>query len=181
MKTRPCISSIACCHPNIIHQGRRGGGVVSASDFAVPSPADPLSSSLRHPPLSHSASPLFSPLPSLHPSIYRQAVHPPTSSCCPALVGASKKRPSATSSLVLTLLCFLSSLSSLLPHSPFRSCSAHARASRPEKMTDRDVLPDNVKPSHYVLSLRDLDFKAWTYKGTVTYVLLASFVMLVAN
>ncbi|EHK46514.1 hypothetical protein TRIATDRAFT_132566 [Trichoderma atroviride IMI 206040] len=35
-------------------------------------------------------------------------------------------------------------------------------------MTDRDVLPDNIKPSHYVLSLRDLDFKAWTYKGTVT-------------
>ncbi|KAM0255025.1 hypothetical protein ACHAQJ_006173 [Trichoderma viride] len=35
-------------------------------------------------------------------------------------------------------------------------------------MTDRDVLPDNIKPSHYVLSLRDLDFKDWTYKGTVT-------------
>ncbi|PTB63773.1 aminopeptidase N [Trichoderma citrinoviride] len=35
-------------------------------------------------------------------------------------------------------------------------------------MADRDVLPDNIKPSHYVLSLRDLDFKTWTYKGTVT-------------
>lgn len=35
-------------------------------------------------------------------------------------------------------------------------------------MADRDVLPDNIKPSHYVLSLRDLDFKNWTYKGTVT-------------
>ncbi|KAL7931725.1 peptidase family M1 domain-containing protein [Trichoderma chlorosporum] len=35
-------------------------------------------------------------------------------------------------------------------------------------MTDRDVLPDNIKVSHYALSLRDLDFKNWTYKGTVT-------------
>jgi len=35
-------------------------------------------------------------------------------------------------------------------------------------MTDREVLPDNVKPSHYVVSLRDLEFKDWTYKGTVT-------------
>ncbi|KAK5997760.1 Alanine/arginine aminopeptidase [Cladobotryum mycophilum] len=35
-------------------------------------------------------------------------------------------------------------------------------------MADRDVLPDNIKPSHYALSLRDLDFKTWTYKGTVT-------------
>jgi hypothetical protein len=37
-------------------------------------------------------------------------------------------------------------------------------------MTDRDVLPDNVKPKHYDLSLRDLEFTNWTYKGTVTYV-----------
>lgn len=35
-------------------------------------------------------------------------------------------------------------------------------------MTDREVLPDNVKPNHYVVSLRDLEFKNWTYKGTVT-------------
>jgi aminopeptidase N len=35
-------------------------------------------------------------------------------------------------------------------------------------MTDREVLPDNVKPNHYVLSLKDLEFKTWTYKGTVT-------------
>jgi hypothetical protein len=38
-------------------------------------------------------------------------------------------------------------------------------------MTDRDVLPDYVKPKHYQLSLRDLEFTNWTYKGTVTYVL----------
>ncbi|KAF4119489.1 Aminopeptidase N [Geosmithia morbida] len=35
-------------------------------------------------------------------------------------------------------------------------------------MTDREVLPDNVKPTHYVVSLRDLEFDTWTYKGTVT-------------
>ncbi|PHH86097.1 hypothetical protein CDD83_10766 [Cordyceps sp. RAO-2017] len=34
-------------------------------------------------------------------------------------------------------------------------------------MADRDVLPDHVKPVHYHLSLRDLDFDKWTYKGTV--------------
>ncbi|OPB39679.1 Aminopeptidase N [Trichoderma guizhouense] len=61
-----------------------------------------------------------------------------------------------------------SGIRSLLPLIPQRSCSAHARANNPNKMADRDVLPDNIKPSHYVLSLRDLDFKNWTYKGTVT-------------
>ncbi|KAH6608174.1 aminopeptidase 2 [Trichoderma cornu-damae] len=35
-------------------------------------------------------------------------------------------------------------------------------------MADRDILPDNFKPTHYVLSLRDLNFEDWTYKGTVT-------------
>ncbi|KYK56145.1 aminopeptidase [Drechmeria coniospora] len=35
-------------------------------------------------------------------------------------------------------------------------------------MADREVLPDNVKPIHYKVSLGELDFKAWTYKGTVT-------------
>jgi len=33
-------------------------------------------------------------------------------------------------------------------------------------MADRDILPDNLKPSHYDVSLRDMDFGAWTYKGT---------------
>ncbi|KAJ6439475.1 aminopeptidase [Purpureocillium lavendulum] len=51
---------------------------------------------------------------------------------------------------------------------PSRFCSAHARARNLDKMADRDVLPDSVKPVHYGLSLRDLDFKTWTYKGTVT-------------
>ncbi|KAI8231737.1 Aminopeptidase 2 [Colletotrichum sp. SAR 10_96] len=41
-------------------------------------------------------------------------------------------------------------------------------ASRVGNMADREVLPDSIKPSHYVLSLRDLNFKDWTYKGTVT-------------
>jgi aminopeptidase N len=35
-------------------------------------------------------------------------------------------------------------------------------------MTDREILPDNVKPKHYDVSLKDLEFKTWTYKGTVT-------------
>ncbi|KAG7141524.1 Aminopeptidase 2 like protein [Verticillium longisporum] len=35
-------------------------------------------------------------------------------------------------------------------------------------MADRDVLPDAIKPSHYVVSLRELDFKNWTYQGTVS-------------
>jgi hypothetical protein len=34
-------------------------------------------------------------------------------------------------------------------------------------MTDRDILPDNFKPVHYDLAIRDLDFKNWSYKGTV--------------
>lgn len=35
-------------------------------------------------------------------------------------------------------------------------------------MSDREILPDNVKPVHYSLSLKDLDFKNWSYHGTVT-------------
>ncbi|CZS77032.1 unnamed protein product [Fusarium graminearum] len=57
---------------------------------------------------------------------------------------------------------------SLVPKISDRACSAHARLARNETMTDRDVLPDNVKPKHYQLSLRDLEFTNWTYKGTVT-------------
>lgn len=34
-------------------------------------------------------------------------------------------------------------------------------------MADRDILPSNLKPTHYALSLRDLEFQNWTYKGTV--------------
>lgn len=37
-------------------------------------------------------------------------------------------------------------------------------------MADRITLARNYKPSHYSLSLRDLDFRAWTFKGTVKYV-----------
>ncbi|KAH7120209.1 peptidase family M1-domain-containing protein [Dactylonectria estremocensis] len=57
---------------------------------------------------------------------------------------------------------------SFLPHIPRRFCSHQARLARNLKMDDRDVLPDNVKPNNYFLSLKDLDFKAWTYQGTVT-------------
>jgi aminopeptidase N len=34
-------------------------------------------------------------------------------------------------------------------------------------MADRDILPDNFKPAHYDLVIKDLDFKTWTYNGTV--------------
>ncbi|KJZ73130.1 hypothetical protein HIM_07514 [Hirsutella minnesotensis 3608] len=34
-------------------------------------------------------------------------------------------------------------------------------------MDDRETLPDHVKPTHYHVSLRNLEFKNWTYKGTV--------------
>ncbi|KAJ6783630.1 hypothetical protein PWT90_11006 [Aphanocladium album] len=35
-------------------------------------------------------------------------------------------------------------------------------------MSDREVLPDNVKPNHYALSIKDIGFKNWTYQGTLT-------------
>ncbi|KAG5979182.1 hypothetical protein E4U55_005468 [Claviceps digitariae] len=49
-----------------------------------------------------------------------------------------------------------------------RFCSAHARALNPHKMADREILPDNVRPTHYHVSLKDLEFNNWTYQGTVT-------------
>ena len=55
-----------------------------------------------------------------------------------------------------------------------RNCSHQARLSRGSTsktaMADRDILPDDFKPSHYDLVIRDLDFKTWTYKGTVRLV-----------
>lgn len=36
-------------------------------------------------------------------------------------------------------------------------------------MTDRDILPDNFKPGHYDLVIKDLDFEKWSYTGTVRY------------
>lgn len=34
--------------------------------------------------------------------------------------------------------------------------------------SDRDILPGNFKPSHYDLTITDLDFTRWSFKGTVT-------------
>lgn len=34
-------------------------------------------------------------------------------------------------------------------------------------MDDRDVLSKHVKPTHYNLALRNLDFAKWTYDGIV--------------
>jgi hypothetical protein len=34
-------------------------------------------------------------------------------------------------------------------------------------MADREILPDNFKPSHYDLVITNLNFDDWTYNGTV--------------
>lgn len=34
-------------------------------------------------------------------------------------------------------------------------------------MEDRDILPDNFKPVHYSLSVKDLDLTNWTFGGVV--------------
>jgi len=34
-------------------------------------------------------------------------------------------------------------------------------------MADRDILPDSFKPVHYDLVIKNLDFKNWSYTGTV--------------
>jgi hypothetical protein len=39
-------------------------------------------------------------------------------------------------------------------------------------MGDRDLLPDNFKAGHYDLKLTNLDFKDWSYNGSVTYAIL---------
>lgn len=36
-------------------------------------------------------------------------------------------------------------------------------------MGDRDLLPDSFKAGHYDLKLTNLDFKDWSYNGSVTY------------
>lgn len=36
-------------------------------------------------------------------------------------------------------------------------------------MADRDLLPDTFKADHYDLKLTNLDFKDWSYNGSVTY------------
>ncbi len=48
-----------------------------------------------------------------------------------------------------------------------RHCSHASFRHRRANMTDRDILPDNFKPVHYDLVIKDLDFKNWSYKGTV--------------
>lgn len=39
-------------------------------------------------------------------------------------------------------------------------------------MGDRDLLPDTFKASHYDLKLTNLDFKDWSFNGSVTYAVL---------
>lgn len=48
--------------------------------------------------------------------------------------------------------------------------SSASPSSTTATMADRDILPGTVKPVHYDLLLTDLEFKDWTYKGTVKYV-----------
>lgn len=40
-------------------------------------------------------------------------------------------------------------------------------------MADRDILPSDFKPSHYDLTIKDLNFNDWSYKGLVASVLMA--------
>lgn len=40
------------------------------------------------------------------------------------------------------------------------------------EMGDRDLLPDSFKAGHYDLKLTNLDFKDWSYNGSVTYAIL---------
>ncbi|KAI1347736.1 peptidase family M1-domain-containing protein [Xylaria sp. FL0043] len=47
---------------------------------------------------------------------------------------------------------------------PRASCSAIIPSSI---MTDRDILPDVVKPSHYDLSISSMEFEDWSYQGHV--------------
>lgn len=42
------------------------------------------------------------------------------------------------------------------------------------EMGDRDLLPDSFKAGHYDLKLTNLDFKDWSYNGSVTYAILPS-------
>lgn len=39
-------------------------------------------------------------------------------------------------------------------------------------MGDRDLLPDSFKAGHYDLKLTNIDFKDWSYNGSVTYAIL---------
>ena len=48
-----------------------------------------------------------------------------------------------------------------------RHCSHASFKHRLANMTDRDILPDNFKPVHYDLVIKDLNFENWSYKGTV--------------
>ncbi|KAK3299624.1 peptidase family M1-domain-containing protein [Chaetomium fimeti] len=50
---------------------------------------------------------------------------------------------------------------------PRRYCSHASFRHRLANMTDRDILPDTFKPVHYDLVIKDLDFKSWSYKGSV--------------
>ena len=49
-----------------------------------------------------------------------------------------------------------------------RHCSAEARLTMAANKSDRDVLPDHIKPTNYNLSLFNLEFNpTWTYDGLV--------------
>lgn len=48
-------------------------------------------------------------------------------------------------------------------------------------MGDRDLLPDSFKAAHYDLKLTNLDFKDWSYNGSVTYAILPLIALLPAH
>lgn len=44
-----------------------------------------------------------------------------------------------------------------------------ANTANTANMGDRDLLPDTFKAGHYDLKITNLDFKDWSYNGSVTY------------
>lgn len=50
-----------------------------------------------------------------------------------------------------------------------RTRPTHTATTSDAIMGDRNILPGHFRPSHYDLVLTDLEFKNWTYNGSVTY------------
>ena len=54
------------------------------------------------------------------------------------------------------------------PRAHHRHCSSHASSTLVKMSSDRDILPSDVEPSNYALSIFDLKAgDPWTYQGTV--------------
>nr|POF17706.1 aminopeptidase 1 [Quercus suber] len=70
--------------------------------------------------------------------------------------------------LRVTLSSSVGAASALLPQNRVRHCSGSACSTVVKMATDRDVLPDDVKPLNYNISIFDLrPGEPWDYQGTV--------------